>query len=221
MQHLKPSRIRMGAVALGISALLLSAFPLIRPFFPLDPTSPGETLAAASPAITSTSWVVAHLLCTLAFIMLLYGLLVLYAHLADGHAEPRALRGFVLSVAGIALILPMLGVETYVLPIIGKLYLAGETGIAPAVRWLYNGPAMIPFLLGLLLLACGAVFFAMTMWQHKGSPRGAGILFAIGLTLWFPPFPRIIRIVDGLLIGIGGIWLAWSLWRESERAQHL
>jgi len=41
-----------------------------------------------------------------------------------------------------------------------------------------------------------------------------GVIFAIGLALRFPPFPRMIRVIDGLLIGIGGIWLAWSLWRR-------
>jgi hypothetical protein len=43
------TRIRLGALALGLSALLFTAFPLVRPFFRLDPRSPDETLAAASP----------------------------------------------------------------------------------------------------------------------------------------------------------------------------
>jgi hypothetical protein len=214
MQKLSPTRVRIGALALGLSALLLLVFPLIRPFFPLDPTAPAETLTAASPAITSVSWVAAHLLCTLAFVILLYGMLILYVRLAHGVAERRALQALVLSCAGIALILPMLGVETYILPIIGQLYLAGQTGIAPAVGLIYNGPAIIVFLLGLLLLALGAILFAMTIWRSAGLPRWAGVIFAIGLALWFPPFPRIIRIIDGLLIGIGGVWLAGSIWRK-------
>jgi hypothetical protein len=45
------------------------------------------------------------------------------------------------------------------------------------------------------------------------------MLFGIGLVLWFPPFPRMIRIIDGLLIGLGGVWLAWSLWQEREPAR--
>src|SRR5262249_16661409 len=123
---------RLGSLALGLSALLLTVFPLIRPFFPLDPRAPAETLAVASPPIVSTPWVVSHLVCTLAFVLLPYGMLSLYAALASTPSEPHALWALVLSLAGIALILPMLGVEAYMLPILGRLYLAGQSGVAPA-----------------------------------------------------------------------------------------
>ena len=212
-----PARAGFGALALGLSALLFAVFPLIRPFFPLDPSSPGETLAVASPAIVSAPWVTSHLSLMLAFVLLLYGVLTLYAHLAHGQVEPRALRAMMLSLAGIALIMPMLGVETHILPIIGKLYLEGHTDIAPAVRRIYLGPAIVVFLLGLVLLALGAITFAVAIWHSDALPRWAGVIFAIGLVLWFPPFPRMIRVMDGLMIGIGGIWLAWSLWRRHSR----
>src|SRR5262249_25627950 len=64
------ARVRLGSLALGLSALLLTAFPLVRPFFPLDPRSPGETLAVASPSITTARWVVAHHLAMVAFVLL-------------------------------------------------------------------------------------------------------------------------------------------------------
>jgi hypothetical protein len=143
--------------------------------------------------------------------MLLYGVLSLYTHLANANAEPRAFLAMVLSLAGIALILPMLGVETYILPIIGTLYLTGHTDIAPVIGMIYRGPALVVFLLGLLLLAIGAITFAVAIWRSAVLPRWAGVLFAIGLALWFPPFPRVIRVIDGFLIGLGGVWLAGSI----------
>jgi hypothetical protein len=97
-------------------------------------------------------------------------------------------EGAVSSLAGIALILPMLGVETHTLPIIGTLYLAGQTGIAPAVGLIYHGPALMVFLVGLVLLAARAITFAVTIWHSEALPRWAGVLFAIGLGLWFPRF---------------------------------
>jgi hypothetical protein len=204
----------LGALALGLSALLFAVFPLIRPFFPLDPSAPAETLTVASPAIASAPWVTSHLNLILAFVLLLYGVLTLYTHLANGHDEPCAWRAMVLSLAGIAFIMPMLGVETYILPIIGKLYLAGQTGIAPAVAPIYHGLALVVFLVGLVLLAIGAITFAVAIWHSDTLPRWAGVIFAIGLALWFPRFPRMMHTIDGLFIGIGGIWLAWSLWRR-------
>jgi hypothetical protein len=205
---------RFGSLALGLSALLLTAFPLIRPFFPMDPREPAETLAVAASYIVSTSWVVAHLLCTLAFILLIYGLIILYARLASTSMERLAFWAMVFSLAGIALILPMLGVETYMLPILGKLYQAGQSGIFPAIAMIYLGPALGVFLVALVLLAIGAITFAVVIWRSRVLPRFAGALFAAGLSLWFPPFPEVVRIADGFVIGLGGIWLAASLWHS-------
>jgi hypothetical protein len=218
MQKPNLARVRMGALTLGLSAVLLTAFPLVRPFFPLDPRSPSETLAIASPSITSARWAVAHLLAILAFVLLSFGMLTLYAQLRAGSVEPRALRALAWSLAGIALIMPMLGFETHVLPILGRLYLAGTTGIAPVVALIYLGPAIVVFLLGLLFLAIGAVYLAVAIWQDGRLPRWAGVLFAIGLALWFPPFPRTLRIIDGVFIGVGGLWLASGLWQAAEDA---
>lgn len=222
MPQLDSTRIRLGAVALGLSSLLLAAFPLLRPFFPLDPRYPDLTLRLAAPSITSAWWVLSHLVAMLAFVLLVPGLLALYARLADGPGEPRALRALLFGLAGIALVMPMLGVETHVLPIIGTLYRAGATGIAPAVDWIYRGSAIAVFLLGLLLLAIGAIGFARVIRRTGVLPRRAGTLFALGLALWFPPFPRPVRVLDGLAIGAGGAWLAWRLWRDARapRALH-
>jgi len=55
------------------------------------------------------------------------GLLALYAALADGPTEPRALRGLVLGVTGVGLVTPAVGVEVFAMPVIGDLYLNGVT----------------------------------------------------------------------------------------------
>ena len=199
-------------MALALSALLFAAFPLVRPFFSLDPRSPEASLAAASPVVTSAPWVVAHYLAMLAFVLLLFGTLTLYAHLRGGPAEPRAARTLAWSLAGITLVMPMLGFEIHVFPIIGRLYLARTAGIAPFVSLTYLGPAMVVFLLGLVFLAIGVVYFAVAIWRDGSLPRWAGVLFAIGLALWFPPFPRALRVIDGFLIGLGGLWLASRMW---------
>jgi hypothetical protein len=219
MLKLHPTRIRIGALALGIAALLLTAFPLIRPFFPFDPRSPVETLTVASPALISAPWVLAHFLAMLAFVLLLGGVLILYAALANGREERRAFRALVFSLAGIALIMPTLGVEVYTLPVIGKVYLEGKTDIASVVSRLYLGPATVVLLAGLVLLAIGALHFAVAIWQSGVLPRWAGVAFALGLALWLPLFPPVIRIVDGLVIGLGGVWLAASLWPKTECTQ--
>lgn len=209
-----PLRLRLGAVALATSVLLFAAFPLVRPFFTLDVFSP--TLAAvASGPLASPPWVVAHLGLTLAFALLPVGLLAVYATIADSPSEPRAFRGTLLGVLGIALVLPTVGVETYTMPVIGRLYLEGAEAIGPALARIYRGPATLVMLVGLLLLGVGVVLLARAVSRSGRLPRGAAIALATGLALWLPLLPRAVRVVDGLMIGLGGVWLAWGIWRET------
>jgi len=210
-----PIRFRFGAVTIGASAVLFTAFPLVRPFFHLDPLEPVATLAGASSAITSAPWVLAHFLATVAFVLLLCGLPVLYARLAQGEAEPRVWGALVASLAGIALVMPTLGVETYALPAVGRAYRAGAVDIAPVIGFIYIGPATWVMLVGLSLLAIGAIRFAAAIWRSHTLPRWAGVILAAGLVFWLPLLPQPIRIADGFLIGIGGVWLAANLWKSA------
>lgn len=210
------TRIRMGALALGLSAVLFGAFPFVRPFFRLDVFAPEATLAAASPAITSAPWLIAHLMGMAGFILLLGAIPALYAHLAAEDDAPRLFRAMVASMAGIALVLPMFGVETYALPAIGWTYLDGQPGIAPIVTLIYRGLGTVVMLVGLLLLAVGALTFAIVIWRSGTLPRWAALTWAVGLAAWLPLLPRPIRVIDGLLIGIGGVWLASTMWRRAR-----
>ena len=215
MQGSRPARIRLGAVALGSSAFLLAVFPLIRPFFPLDIFEPERTLTAASPAFASGAWVISHYLAMLGFVLLQPGLLALYAIHSGAPPEPRALRGLVWGLPGVALILPAFGVEAFSMPVIAALYLAGASGLAPAMPLTYRGPMTIVLLLGQALLAVGMFYFAVAIRRAGRLPAWAGFVFAIGLALWLPMLPRAVRVVDGLLIGLGGIPLAWAMWRRA------
>ena len=214
--HTPPSiRIRLGAVALGSSALLLAVFPLIRPFFRLDIFAPERTIAVASPVFASVSWLFSHYLAILGFALLQIGLIALYAFHAGAEGEPRAFRGVAWGLPGVALILPAMGVEVYTMPAIGQLYMAGATGLAPMITLTYRGPMTAVLLLGQLFLAVGMLNFAAAIRRSSRLPAWAGFVFAIGLALWLPMLPRSVRVVDGLLIGLGGIPLAWGMWRRA------
>jgi len=208
-------RLRLGALGLGLSAFLLMVFPLARPFFRMNIFAPEETIAAASPAFASVAWVLSHYLAMLGFVLLLGGMLALYAIHAGTETEPRAFRGLLWGIMGVALVLPALGVEAFTMPIIGRLYLDGVTGLAPAIPLTYRGPMTVVLLLGLVFLAMGAFNFAFAIRRSRQLPVWAAFVFAIGLALWLPLLPKPVRIIDGFLIGLGGIALAWSLWRKA------
>ena len=60
------------------------------------------------------------------------------------------------------------------------------------------------------MLAVGAIDLAGAVWRSRSLPRWAGIALAIGVSLWLSLLPRPIRVLDGMLIGLGGVWLAWG-----------
>ena len=199
------------ALTLGLSSLALAVFPLVRPFFPFDPRTPTETLAGAAAAVTSARWLVAHYLALIGFVLLLCVLPALGARLAAAGVESRARRATWLCGVGIALILPTLGVELYALPAIGRLYLDGVGSVAGLVGLIYRGAAVLVMLVGLLLLAIGAIGLARAIGRSRALPRWAAVTYAVGLAFWCPLLPPPVRIADGLLIGVGGLGLAWAL----------
>jgi hypothetical protein len=79
--------------------------------------------------------------------------------------------------------------------------------------------AMSIFGVGLVMLAAGAVLAAAAIWRANVLPRYSGIVFAIGLVLFFPQFylPPAGRIAHGVLTGIGLALLAANLWRARTR----
>ena len=191
-----------------ISALLLAAFPLVRPFADrsLDPR-------AVAHAFASPFWVVAHVLGGVGFVLLPVGLFGLYIFLQGSDVERRAFQGLILSWIGVGLILPtVLGTEAFGVRAVGQAAVRQNNpdllAIADAVRF---GPQRILFFPGLILLAVGAVLIAVAVWNSDILPRWGGVLFAVGLALFFPLFPRAIRIVDGLLIAAGGVWIGLSI----------
>src|SRR5262245_19731603 len=209
------TRIPGGALALGAAAFLLAIFPLLRPFFALNVFEPETSIALASPVFTSLAWSVSHYLAMLGFVLLQMGALALYAFHAGSVGERLAFRGLVWSLPGVALILPAFGVEAYTMPIVGQLHLAGATGLAPIIALTYRGPMTMVLLLGQLALAIGAFTLAVAIRRDRRLPHWAGFVLAIGLACWLPMLPRPVRVVDGLLIGLGGIPLAWRMWRAA------
>jgi hypothetical protein len=200
-------RVRLGAIALATSALLLAAFPLVRPFGDrsLNVTSVAETFA-------STSWVVSHMLGALGFIFLPLGLLALYSCLREGPGGRLGWQGLNLIWLGVGLFLPILGSEAFALRAIGNSALdqnnMGQLMLANSIRM---GPQFAFLVSGLSLLAVGAILIGIAVWRSAIFSRWGGILLGIGLAFFFPLLPQVVRVIDGLIIGVGGIWLALDM----------
>jgi hypothetical protein len=197
-------RIRLGAMFLAVSGLLLALFPLVRPFGDRsgNPITAAETFASAS-------WVVSHILGALGFILLPVGLFALYGYLRDSPVGPRALQGLVLSWLGVGLFLPIFGSEAFALRAIGNEALRqNNMSLLELAHSIRMGPQFGFLVLGLLLLAVGAILTGVAVWKSGTLPQWGGAFLAVGLAFFFPLLPQILRTVDGLLIGVGAIWVA-------------
>lgn len=211
------SRVRWGAVALGLAAALFVLYPAVRPW---HDESTQDTLAAS---LTSGAWVPSHFFAMLGFIVVPLGLLALRSAVADTPAERLALAGAVVTWIGGGLVLPYYGAEAF-----GLHAVAAEAASLDGVASLdlvalkdsrFGGLALTTFGTGLILLAVGAVLAAIAVWRSGVLSRASGVLFAIGFVLFLPQFftPAAARIGHGVLLGIGCAWLGAALWRTGTR----
>jgi hypothetical protein len=112
------------------------------------------------------------------------------------------------------------GVGAFAFSAASQVYQQGKTDALAVLATLINGPS-VPFgMVGVALLVLGALALAVAIWRSGTLPRWAGALFALGFVLFLPAVAspasvqKALRVIDGLASGIGGLWLAWAVWRR-------
>jgi hypothetical protein len=202
----------MAALALAVSGILFVLYPAIRPFS-------DEVSLQGARAFASSSWVLAHSLAMLAFILLTLGLLGLYLRLQATAVERGALWALLLSWLGVGLTLPYYGAEVFGLHAIGQAALQQHNpallSLVNSVRW---EQGIVFILTGLVLLAIGTILFAIAIWRSGSMLKWSGIPLAIGFALFIPQFTtsQFVRVGFGLFIMIACILLAWSLVKRNR-----
>lgn len=200
-------RIRLAAVSLATSGIFFVLYPAIRPFS-------DESSLSGAEAFASFSWVLAHSLAMVGFVLLMLGLLGLYIRLQETTVERRAIQALVLSWIGIGLTLPYYGAETFGLHAIGQEAVKEQN---PALLSIVNsvrlGEGVVFFIAGLLFLVAGTILFAIAILRSSSLPTWIGIPLAAGFALFIPQFfePQSIRVAHGLLITIGCVLLGWGM----------
>jgi hypothetical protein len=208
------TRSRWGAVALAVAGVLFVLYPAVRPW------QDESTVQGATKAMSSSAWVAAHLFAMIGFILVALGLLAVWNAVGRTRAERLALAAVVTAWIGAGLTLPYYGAEDFGLNAIARKAAEGQVvdllGLVEAVR--FSPVPATTFVLGLLLLAVGAVLAAVAIWRSGVLPRASGILFAIGFVLFLPQFftPPAVRVAHGVLVAAGSIGLALALWRAGE-----
>jgi hypothetical protein len=190
-----------------MSGVCLLLYPVIRPFS-------SEVGAAGARAFASSSWVVAHSLAVIGFILLALGIFGLFLRLQDTPLAGRLVVAVGLSWIGVGLTLPYYGAEVFGLHAVGQRTLAlGDAGLLKPLTQSIRWEAGIYFIIvGLLLLAAGAVIAAVTVWRSECLQRWSAVPLACGVVLYIPQFaaPQAVRIAHGALMLAGCWWLAWA-----------
>lgn len=209
MQTSHIARLRLGALTLGLAALLF--------FAGLTHPHQGDTPTVVAQTVSSTYWIVGHLLLIISHILLPAGLLALYAIFAGSRSERLAFVGWVFSLIGAGMSLPLFGVLAFALPV------PGQQGAGDMALTILNGPAFAIFLGGgTLLLAVGAILFSIAIWRSGMLSRVAAALYTAGLValLAEPVLGQIGDSIAGGVLALGGLWLAWGLWQRVSAARH-
>lgn len=207
---------RLSAIALAASGFLFILYPAIRPF------SDEASLAGAA-AFGSDRWVLSHILAILAFVFMTAALLGMYVCLQGTNVERLMLRSVVLSWLGVGLTLPYYGAEVFGIYAIGQKALTEQnTDLVSLANEIRFGPGFPLILTGLLLLAIASVMVAAAVWKSRIMPKWSGIPFAFGFLLYLPQYlgSQPIRVIHGLVITVGCLWIAAGLLRRRNNREN-
>ncbi|MBM7605133.1 hypothetical protein JOC75_003156 [Metabacillus crassostreae] len=203
---------RWGAISLTVAGILFILYPFIRPFS-------DETSLLGASAFSSIEWLISHVMAILAFVLLGIGHLSFYLSVQNTMVEKLALRSLILAWIGIGLILPFYGAEVFSLNIIGQEAIHQQNvALMSLVNDIRFGPGFLMILIGLIILAASSILVAIIIWKSKILSKWSGIPYALGFILYLPQYmgTQPIRIVHGLVITIGCLWIALYLWRTKQ-----
>src|SRR5919201_231895 len=201
------------AGALALAGVLFVLYPALRPFS-------SEVGLEGARAFASSRWVVAHSLGIFAFALLGIGTLGLYLRLRETAAGAGSLTALLLMWLGVALTLPYYGAEVFGLHAVGQRVLAQDEprAMKPLAHAIRFEAGIFFIVIGLVLVAVGAILLARATWRSGMLNRWSGVPLAVGLVLYLPQFggAQSLRIVHGMLMLAGCAWLAREL-ATSER----
>jgi len=199
---------RHGILALPVSGLLVTVSGLI-PGAWTDPSVDPAGFARASANIA-----LANMIGIPVAILLPIGILALYLFVAGTAADRWALGALLLLFAGLGLFMPFAGIFAFAAPVLGRDYLNGDTNainvITESTR-VSNTSALVFGATAVFLLVISSILVAAAIWKSHRLPRGAGILYPIGMLLSVDPlyvYQPVVAVIGGVLLLVSSGWIA-------------
>jgi len=217
-------KLRLGAVTLIFSAVLTLGGLFLRGPLIID-VSDAQVFAVSA---ASSNNLIAETFLPLSLIIQLFGFMGIYLYLesasllANSNASQNhnALNfwAMVLSVLGNGLFLPFAGVFAFAMPVVGKLYLAGNTDVIDVARQtLGPGTGFAYLIASAFALTIGAVLFAIVMWKTQTIPRWIPIIYvAQAFCLSFgAALGYLFEVTGGVMLFVFSIVLGIKMWKQS------
>ena len=179
--------IRIGLIALPISGLL-TAWATITP-----QPNPSTEFEAWSRFVTTTYYMLSHLLGTmLGIILLIFGVIALGVYFTQKEVRSGRLGlvSVVITITANMLFLPIAGWAAFGEPVIGRAYLSG---IEEAMRIDLGLDFSVVFLLSIALAFIGNVLLGIAVWRSKTLPKWAGAIWIAWSVMFY---------VAGVLYGL-------------------
>ena len=207
-----------GLIRLGILALPLAGLLGLAGQYSNSQLGTGGILATGdNRAIVSSGYFASQLLGNgLALTLLIFGVMALYAYLANTGVRALALGAMVLSIFGVALTLTGVGVFAYTVPALSRSFLNGHPESIRISDYVFAAPFGITAILALLLYLAGFVLWGVAIWRSGVLPKWAGVLVAVHAPLLFigQYFSVVGSVVGVLLALVGSGWIALSVLRQ-------
>ncbi len=199
--------VRLGILALPAAALAALATTPLRGEIVM-PTEDGPAFAAA---VTTTNWEIYTSTIMNVTVWTAFGVLALAQWLAPQAPRKRVFYGAAWSLAGILVILPILGIMALAWPSLGQQVAAGNDGALVAARaTVEDGTWLVWTAFSLIAYALGSALLGWGLWS--AGLRWAGAAYAIGgvaasLPFWFP-----VEMLGIALLTASSIVIAWRVW---------
>lgn len=199
---------------MGISSLLFLVAELLRPSI----VSLAEDPLNFAAAVSSPAFVLSQLLFLPILALLSCAAISVYKLLSTSRDNRPAFWAMVSCVIGIGLFLPSFGVNAFILPVAGQLYIHGDAGVFEVYLAALRQPWAAILLQGGYLLVLGLTIFNIVVWRSGNLPKWAATLYWIGWTVCIlsgNQLPKIGLAFVGVLVAVGGGGLARGVWRQA------
>ena len=205
------NRIRIGVVTFPLFGRV-ALIGALTPGIGINPATDPAGFAQAADIVG-----LVNLVGVAALALQLYGFQALYTFLSNPSRDRPAFLGMMLSMVGIGLYLPFLGIIAIVGPIASRAYLNGQTqaiSIVSDATSVSNPAVLIVGGTSILLFILGSLFFSIAIWKSEKIPKWSAICYLVAAPLnIIPHYIPALWFAGAILLLAAGIGIVRGVWK--------